>query len=57
LTDGSFAAILNEYSFIGRLTEMQASRNQGGIKSRLDAAALHLFAERGADATPVPMIA
>jgi AcrR family transcriptional regulator len=41
----------------GRLTEMQASRSQGEIKSRLDAAALHLFAERGADATPVPMIA
>ena len=36
---------------------MQASRSQGEIKSRLDAAALHLFAERGADATPVPMIA
>jgi len=26
-------------------------------KSRIDAAALHLFAERGADATPMPMIA
>src|SRR6266446_7814862 len=36
---------------------MQANRSQGEIKSRLDAAALHLFAERGADATPVPMIA
>jgi AcrR family transcriptional regulator len=27
------------------------------FKSRIDAAALHLFAERGADATPMPMIA
>ena len=36
---------------------MQANRSQGEIKIRLDAAALHLFAERGADATPVPMIA
>ena len=27
------------------------------LKSRIDAAALHLFAERGADATPMPMIA
>ena len=29
----------------------------GDLKQRIDAAALHLFAERGADATPVPMIA
>ena len=27
------------------------------LKSRIDAAALHLFAERGADPTPMPMIA
>lgn len=27
------------------------------LKSRIDTAALHLFAERGADATPMPMIA
>src|SRR5689334_18966145 len=27
------------------------------LKSRINAAALHLFAERGADATPMPMIA
>src|SRR5215469_7202087 len=27
------------------------------LKSRIDAAALGLFAERGADATPMPMIA
>ena len=27
------------------------------LKSRIDAAALHLFAERGADSTPMPMIA
>jgi AcrR family transcriptional regulator len=33
------------------------SRTQGDLKQRIDAAALHLFAERGADATPVPMIA
>jgi AcrR family transcriptional regulator len=31
--------------------------NEGDLKHRIDAAALHLFAERGADATPVPMIA
>jgi AcrR family transcriptional regulator len=36
---------------------MQANRSQGELKTRIDAAALHLFAERGADATPVPMIA
>jgi AcrR family transcriptional regulator len=30
---------------------------QANLKSRIDAAALHLFAERGADATPMPMIA
>lgn len=33
------------------------ARNEGDLKHRIDAAALHLFAERGADATPVPMIA
>jgi AcrR family transcriptional regulator len=32
-------------------------RTEGDLKQRIDAAALHLFAERGADATPVPMIA
>jgi AcrR family transcriptional regulator len=32
-------------------------RAQGDLKQRIDSAALHLFAERGADATPVPMIA
>jgi AcrR family transcriptional regulator len=32
-------------------------RNEGDLKQRIDAAALHLFAERGADATPVPLIA
>src|SRR5712691_447598 len=31
--------------------------NKGNLKQRIDAAALYLFAERGADATPVPMIA
>ena len=31
--------------------------NEGDLKQRIDAAALYLFAERGADATPVPMIA
>ena len=30
---------------------------KGELKSRIDEAALHLFAERGVDATPVPMIA
>ena len=30
---------------------------QANLKSRIDADALHLFAERGADATPMPMIA
>jgi AcrR family transcriptional regulator len=33
------------------------ARNEGDLKERIDAAALHIFAERGADATPVPMIA
>jgi AcrR family transcriptional regulator len=33
------------------------ARNEGDLKHRIDAAAIHLFAERGADATPVPMIA
>src|SRR2546423_10307949 len=32
-------------------------RNESDLKQRIDAAALHLFAERGADATPMPMIA
>jgi AcrR family transcriptional regulator len=36
---------------------MRSNRHEGDLKSRIDAAALHLFAERGADATPVPMIA
>src|SRR6266436_1736925 len=35
----------------------QPNRGEGDLKHRIDAAALHLFAERGADATPVPMIA
>ncbi len=34
-----------------------APRREGNLKERIDRAALHLFAERGADATPVPMIA
>ena len=33
------------------------ARAEGDLKQRIDAAALHLFAERGADATPIPMIA
>jgi AcrR family transcriptional regulator len=41
---------MNENSFM-RYTA------QANLKSRIDAAALHLFAERGADATPMPMIA
>ena len=32
-------------------------RIEGDLKRKIDAAALHLFAERGADATPMPMIA
>jgi AcrR family transcriptional regulator len=36
---------------------MQETRFKGELKSRIDEAALHLFAARGADATPVPMIA
>jgi AcrR family transcriptional regulator len=32
-------------------------QRDSGLKGRIDAAALRLFAERGADATPVPMIA
>jgi len=36
---------------------MQGNRTEGDLRRRIDAAALHLFAERGADATPVPMIA
>ena len=35
----------------------KAARTDGDLKSRIDRAALHLFAERGADATPIPMIA
>jgi AcrR family transcriptional regulator len=31
--------------------------NESDLKQRIGAAALHLFAERGADGTPVPMIA
>jgi AcrR family transcriptional regulator len=33
------------------------ARIEGDLKQRIDEAALHLFAERGADATPMPMIA
>ena len=33
------------------------ARIEGDLKLRIDGAALHLFAERGADATPMPMIA
>jgi AcrR family transcriptional regulator len=36
---------------------MRDNRSKGELKSRIDEAALHLFAERGVDATPVPMIA
>src|SRR6516165_6826557 len=36
---------------------MQETRFKRELKSRIDEAALHLFAERGVDATPVPMIA
>ena len=36
---------------------MDRCNNGSDLKQRIDAAALHLFAERGADATPVPMIA
>jgi AcrR family transcriptional regulator len=36
---------------------MPTNRAESDLKSRIDAAALRLFAERGADATPVPMIA
>ena len=36
---------------------MQQGSFKGELKSRIDEAALHLFAERGVDATPVPMIA
>ena len=36
---------------------MQEGVLKGKLKSRIDEAALHLFAERGVDATPVPMIA
>jgi len=38
-------------------TIMKASRTERDLKRQIDTAALHLFAERGADATPVPMIA
>ena len=33
------------------------ARAEGELKQRIDSAALHLFAERGVDATPMPMIA
>jgi len=33
------------------------ARTEGDLKQKIDAAALNLFAERGADATPMPMIA
>ena len=36
---------------------MQEGGFKGELKNRIDEAALHLFAERGVDATPVPMIA
>src|SRR5436190_10429961 len=36
---------------------MQQTRSKGELKRQIDEAALHLFAERGVDATPVPMIA
>src|SRR5215831_20052672 len=38
-------------------SDMHMARSEGDLKQRIDAAALHLFAERGADETPVPMIA
>lgn len=41
---------MNEHSFMRYIA-------QANLKSRIDAAALHLFAERGADATRMPMIA
>jgi AcrR family transcriptional regulator len=41
---------MNENSFMDHTAQPR-------LKSRIDAAALHLFAERGADATPMPMIA
>src|SRR6185437_7688994 len=34
-----------------------ARQLEGDLRGRIDAAALHLFAERGAAATPMPMIA
>src|SRR5579862_4369500 len=34
-----------------------ARHTDGELKGRIDRAALHLFAERGADATPMPLIA
>jgi AcrR family transcriptional regulator len=33
------------------------ARIEGDLKERIDRAALHLFAERGADSTPMPLIA
>ena len=39
------------------IAAMQEGVLKGKLKSRIDEAALHLFAERGVDATPVPMIA
>src|SRR6266581_972948 len=38
-------------------SNMPKKRTESELKARIDAAALQLFAERGADATPVPMIA
>src|ERR1700757_2853099 len=37
--------------------EMQTTRSEGELKTRIDAAAVRLFAERGVDATPMPLIA
>src|SRR6266513_2194262 len=44
-----------ERTFIHQARPM--ARTEGDLKQRIDAAALNLFAERGADATPMPMIA
>jgi AcrR family transcriptional regulator len=49
---------MNELSFTTKLL-MAAHSNPtlGDLQQRIAAAALHLFAERGVDATPMPMIA
>src|ERR1700746_2105780 len=36
---------------------VRSSSSLGQVKERIAAAALHLFAERGVDATPMPLIA